>query len=121
MILLRLLLGICILALALAMLAFFIFAGLVLPIWMVIHCANSSASAKRKTWWILAMLLLWPLGAWVYAFRTVKQPLLRWGLVAGGLATLGLAAVALTQPKALDQDAQPVAAPGAAAPAPSQE
>ncbi len=56
-----------------------IFYGLVFPIWMLIHCANSTdLSKKAKSLWIIGIVVSWFVGASFYGFFSSKDRRLQW-------------------------------------------
>ena len=67
------------LALLLLSLAGLLFYGVVFPIWMLIHCANSGDLTKKaKSLWIIGILVSWFIGASFYGFLSSKDQRLRW-------------------------------------------
>jgi hypothetical protein len=54
-----------------------IFAVFVFPIWSLVHCATSTRSNKSKTWWIIMMILTWPITGLAYGLFGSKQKALR--------------------------------------------
>ena len=69
---------ICMVILTLLLLLWILFACLLLPLWILIHCAISTLSTRAKALWIIVMLLVWPIGSWVYGFFVSKKRLFRW-------------------------------------------
>ena len=69
---------ICLAIFLLLILLWLLFACLILPIWILIHCATSALSGKAKTLWMLFMLLIWPIGGLVYGFFVSKKRFFRW-------------------------------------------
>ena len=73
------LLVIVLLVFLLLFLAAIVFYGIIFPVWMIVHCANSEALSKKgKSLWIIAMILLWPISGSLYGLFVTGQRRLQW-------------------------------------------
>ena len=73
-----------------------IYIGLIFPIWMIVHCAVAkNHSDKSKTLWIIAMILLWSLGALIYGFMHLKPKFQKNFALANLVVMVAVAIVAL--------------------------
>ena len=77
-----------------------LFVLLIFPIWALVHCAVSPGlNGTSKAVWIVVMLLVWPIGAFLYGLFASQQRALRWcGGVSLALVTGLLAAVVVGMP-----------------------
>jgi hypothetical protein len=79
-------------AIALALFSATVYAYLVFPVWVAIVCAKSAAPSKRaKTLWLIACIVLAPLGSWAYCIFTPQRRLFRvtaWLSLAGTIALM---------------------------------
>lgn len=55
-----------------------IFGGLIYPIWMIVHCANSERSGGKKATWIIFMILVWPIVSIFYGLLASGRTLFKW-------------------------------------------
>lgn len=55
-----------------------LFSVLIYPIWMMVHCANSTRSTKFKAIWIILMVLIMPLVSYIYGLFASKRKLFQW-------------------------------------------
>ncbi len=100
-----------IVAVALAIL----FGLIVLPVWVIVHCAISPRlSVKVKAIWIVVMVLCWPFGALAYGAFIADARILRWSSrITLALGIVGIVAMVAVMPwflhRASDAIAQTVA------------
>ncbi len=63
------------------------------PAWMLVDCSKSELPGKKKTIWIIAMLVGWPLAGMVYGFLRKENRLIRNVSLAGIILTVLLTIV----------------------------
>jgi hypothetical protein len=77
-------------AIVVAFLSVAIYAYLVFPVWVAVVCANSSTTGRRaKTLWLVACIVLAPVGSWAYCLFTPQRwhfRLTAWLSLAGTIA-----------------------------------
>ena len=55
-----------------------LFGGMIFPVWAIVSCVTSENRTKKsKAIWLIVMLLIWPMGSWIYGLFASQRRLFK--------------------------------------------